>query len=407
MLLVVDDWTPNGTLDTETDRLIADIAARGPAVGIATAVAMAAGTVLRGRLAAAFGTRIELRSTDAFESAIDRRLAATVPADVPGRALVVGGIAQIAVPPDPAGADPDVIGVRHRWAGRSTPRRHPLPGLVRLGQIRPREVRPGGDPGACRSAGAELLSIVLGVEEADGPAVLHRLGRPDAHLSVLGDPGSGRTTALRSIAVQLAHAGPPVLLVAIDLRGDLTEPGLEVPWSATARQAEQVGPLVADLLRFLRTPDPTSPGRIGATSDRRTGRAPVVVLVDDEELLAGGMAHPLAPLLTVARSGGDLGLHLVVARGSGGFGRARFEPLHQMLSDLGTPTLLLSSSPEEGRLTHRLFPRPLPPGRAQWAVRGRSPRLLQTPLADGLDGTRIATRPADRPTAVHSGSTVQ
>ena len=46
--------------------------------------------------------------------------------------------------------------------------------------------------------------------------------------------------------------------------------------------------------------------------------------------------------------GRDLGLHLLVARGSGGDTRAMFEPLLAGLRDAGCLTLLMSASPEEG-----------------------------------------------------------
>ena len=52
----------------------------------------------------------------------------------------------------------------------------------------------------------------------------------------------------------------------------------------------------------------------------------------------------------------------------------------QALGDLGTPVLLLSGSPAEGRLAHGLVPRRLPAGRAQFATRKSGAVLLQTPL---------------------------
>lgn len=412
VLLAVDDWAPSTALDDDVDRLVADIARRGPAVGVAGAVTTAAGVALRGRLAASFGQRIELRPADAFESTIDRRRAAALPAQVPGRALVADGYVQIALPPEPpAGwapprrprvaektAPPDALGteIARRWSGHQVPRRHPLPARVQLSTLL--VTTPTADP---EPVGPDLhgTSVILGVEEADGPPVRHVFGRSDPHLLVIGDPGSGRTTALRAVARQLNDVRPEPLVVAIDLRDGLIAAGDHLPggtgglsqvgdanridrirWAATVRRADQLGTVVDSVLHHLRS-DPSPPERMAGAPVPT--RAPVFVLVDDEELLASGGGHPLTPLLAALRSGADLGLHLVVARASGGYARARFEPLHQALADLGTPTLLLSSSAEEGALNHRLRPRRLPPGRSQWAVRGGATRLLQLAVPDG------------------------
>ena len=63
----------------------------------------------------------------------------------------------------------------------------------------------------------------------------------------------------------------------------------------------------------------------------------------------------LVPLLAQAR---DVGLHLVVARRSGGASRALYEPVIQALRDLAMPGLMLSGSPDEGPLLGNLRPAP-------------------------------------------------
>lgn len=67
-------------------------------------------------------------------------------------------------------------------------------------------------------------------------------------------------------------------------------------------------------------------------------------MIDDYELVAGAALANLADLLPHAR---DVGLHLVVARRSGGAARAMFEPLLAGLRDNGCLTLLMSGDPEE------------------------------------------------------------
>ena len=50
-------------------------------------------------------------------------------------------------------------------------------------------------------------------------------------------------------------------------------------------------------------------------------------MIDDYDLVATANSNPLAPLLELLPQARDLGLHLVVARRSGGAARAMFEPL--------------------------------------------------------------------------------
>ena len=50
----------------------------------------------------------------------------------------------------------------------------------------------------------------------------------------------------------------------------------------------------------------------------------------------------LQPLLAQAR---DVGLHVIIARRSGGASRALYEPVIQSLRDLAMPGLMLSGSP--------------------------------------------------------------
>ena len=84
--------------------------------------------------------------------------------------------------------------------------------------------------------------------------------------------------------------------------------------------------------------------------------------------------HALAPLLAQAR---DVGLHVVVARRSGGASRALYEPVIQSLRDLAMPGLLLSGSPDEGHLLGNQKPQPAPPGRGRLVSRDRGVEVVQ------------------------------
>ena len=102
------------------------------------------------------------------------------------------------------------------------------------------------------------------------------------------------------------------------------------------------------------------------------------VVVDDYELLDGAGGNPLAPLLQMLPYSRDLGMHLVVARRSGGAARALFEPLLAGIRDTGCATLLMSASPEDGLAIGEVRPSPLPPGRGMLiSRRGGDPRMIQ------------------------------
>ena len=92
--------------------------------------------------------------------------------------------------------------------------------------------------------------------------------------------------------------------------------------------------------------------------------------------------NPLTSLLDLVPHAADVGLHVVVARRSGGAARAMFDPLLAGLRDHGCQGLVLSASPEEGLLLGSVRPGPLPPGRGTFCVRGRPDRVVQVAWAE-------------------------
>jgi S-DNA-T family DNA segregation ATPase FtsK/SpoIIIE len=106
----------------------------------------------------------------------------------------------------------------------------------------------------------------------------------------------------------------------------------------------------------------------------------VYVLVDDYDLVApaGSTAtNPLLPLVEFLAQAKDVGLHVVVARRSGGAGRALFDPLLGRLRELAAPGLVMNGSPDEGALVGGVKPQPLPPGRGTLVDRRRGDRRVQ------------------------------
>lgn len=378
VVVVVDGW---GTLRSELEDLeprLQDLAARGAAHGVHLLVAAGRWAEVRPATRDVLTTRLELRLGDPLESEVDRRTAAAVPVGRPGRGLVadgthlLGALPRLDGSPEPATAAAGlrdlVAAVASAWSGPPTPRLRELPDRVPLAEVR-RCAAAGG-------SGVPPAHPLLGLDDESLSAVALDPGR-EAHLLVLGDPGSGRTTTLRSLAHEVARTRTPeqARLVVVDPRrallGDLPGDHLLQHLGATPGSAAAVQDLVGYLHRRLPGPGVT-PRQL---RDRSWWQgAEVVVLVDDQDLVAAEVLAPLAPLLPHAR---DVGLRLVVARRVGGAARALHEPVLQPLRDLGAPALLLSGPPDEGPLVGGIRAAPLPPGRGRLVLRGRPARLVQ------------------------------
>ena len=143
--------------------------------------------------------------------------------------------------------------------------------------------------------------------------------------------------------------------------------------------AAQATPALRDLATYLesRIPGPD------VTPDQLRNRswwtgAEAFVLVDDYDLVATQQSSPLAVLQPMMAQARDVGLHIVVARRSGGASRASYESVLQSMRDLAMPGLLLSGSPEEGPLLGKLRPQLAPPGRGRMLTRARGVDTIQT-----------------------------
>jgi S-DNA-T family DNA segregation ATPase FtsK/SpoIIIE len=78
----------------------------------------------------------------------------------------------------------------------------------------------------------------------------------------------------------------------------------------------------------------------------------------------------------------DLGLHLVVARRSGGAARAMFDPVVARMREMNCAGMMMSASPDEGVLLGTVRPTSLPPGRGRLITRGQADQLVQVAWID-------------------------
>ncbi len=373
LFLVIDDSPVLRSDFEELVDAVQALATRGPGYGIHLILAAGRWSDIRMQLQAAIGQKLELRLNDAADSVIGRKYAANLRADNPGRGLVdAGRQVQVSLPRLDSfdSTDELVEAIAQTWPGDPVPAVRMLPALVDAEEL---------DLLAGRRDG-----VVIGVQESDlGPVELDWRAA-DAHLLVIGDTESGKTSVLKLIVDDLVskYTDEQVVFAVFDVRRSLLDAVPEAYLGAYAGSTSMAGGMAAGVAGELQARLP--PHDVTAAQLRRRSwwRGPeVFVLVDDYDLLApGGGAGPLAPLLEFLPQARDVGFHLIVARRSAGVGRALYEPVLQRLRDAGATGLLLSGDRGEGPIYPGVQLAEAPPGRATLVRRGRKPALVQLAL---------------------------
>ncbi len=203
----------------------------------------------------------------------------------------------------------------------------------------------------------------------------------DPHFILFGDSESGKTNFLRMLARGIADRYTPdkARMIVVDYRRTLLDQVSHDHLIYYAPAAPGAQAMVNDVKTSLtsRIPGPdVTPEQLRT---RSWWKGPeVFIIIDDYDLVATSSGNPLAPLVEFLPLAKDVGLHLVIARRTGGAGRAMFEPVMQRLRELGTPGLLLSGDREEGALLGNVKPSPQPPGRGVLVTRRRGTQLVQT-----------------------------
>jgi S-DNA-T family DNA segregation ATPase FtsK/SpoIIIE len=108
----------------------------------------------------------------------------------------------------------------------------------------------------------------------------------------------------------------------------------------------------------------------------------IFVVVDDYDLVAGAAHNPLMPLIEILPHARDVGLHLVLARRSGGAARAMFDPMLARMRELGCMGLMMSAAPEDGPLFGSARPSPMPSGRGVVIRRAVPDQVVQVGWID-------------------------
>ncbi len=378
VFLVVDGWS---TLRSDFDDLemaIQVLASRGLTFGLHVLTAASRWADFRAAMRDLLGTKLELKLGEAMDSEVDRKVAQLVPAGRPGRGLVTGKLHFLGALPRIDGVASGTSlgdGVDHlvarsaaAWRGPSGPKLRLLPERIELSRV----LEIAGEPVPGR--------LYLGVNEKElAPVSVDPSEQP--HLLLLGDGGSGKSAFLRAHLREVMRTRTPkqAQLVVVDYRRSLLGEVPEEYLLNYLTSAQQAQPALKDLAAYLesRIPGPDVTPEQLRNRSWWTG-AEVFVVVDDYDLVATQQTSPVAllqPLLAQAR---DVGLHVMVARRSGGASRALYEPVIQSIRDLAMPQLLLSGNPDEGPLLGNLRPAPMPPGRGRLITRERGVEVVQT-----------------------------
>ena len=362
VFLVVDGWATLREEFEDLEPVVNTLASRGLGYGIHVVASANRWMELRPAQRDMFGTKLELRLGDPTDSAINRREAVNVPEQAPGRGLTPDGLHFLAGLPridgrahvdDLADAVAELVKLsRADWSEAPAP--------------------PVGQRG-------EADRQPVGIAETDlQPVYLDFDAEP--HLLLFGDIESGKSSFLRGLARGVTQAYDPkdARIILVDQRRSLlgcveTEHliGYGGSAQATADLVQQVTTVMKERL----------PGA-DVTPDQLRKRSwwtgpELYLLVDDYDLVSGGLTNPLSPLLEFLPQARDIGLRVVVTRRIGGAGRAMFDPIIGRIRELASPGVMLSGPKEEGPLFGNIKPQSLPPGRGWLITRRQGARLVQ------------------------------
>jgi S-DNA-T family DNA segregation ATPase FtsK/SpoIIIE len=379
VFLVIDGWAPfREDFDVLEPQVLA-LAARGLSYGIHVMLGASRWAEIRPVIRDHIGTRVELRLGDPADSEMDRRKAASVPVGRPGRGMTRDKLHMlIALPRLDSTSDPDTL------ADGVTAAKTALTQLY--GDRRAREVRMLADEISrervleqARAAGAVLDSrrVLIGSGESElQPMILDFEENP--HLLVFADVGCGKTTLLRNIVMGLVENSTPdqARVVMIDYRRTMLGVVQGEHLAGYSTHAQTSVGMLKEVAGFMRQRIPPSDITPQQLRERSWWSGPeVYVVVDDYDMVAAN--NPLIALMEYLPQARDVGLHVIVARRSGGMARALFDPVLGPLKDMSTDALLMSTPKAEGVLLSEVRPVKLPPGRGMLISRSRAREMVQ------------------------------
>ncbi|GAA4844267.1 type VII secretion protein EccC [Saccharopolyspora rosea] len=406
VFLMIDGWRSFREDFESLEQDVLSIAAQGLTYGVHVVVSATRWAEIRPALKDLLGTRLELRLGDPSESEIGRKAAAKVPSGYPGRGLYWADDLHylIALPrvdsenmgdrvaEEAAAADEErrapraawelyngdvthgisdlVNRVKSSWKGNPAPQVRLLPEMLPSQQLPRPEQQPN------------RRLVPIGVNE-DGLRPVYLDFASDPHFYAFGERESGKTSLLRTIVRGITERYTPkeAMILLVDYRRTMlgflnTQHLLEYSVSA-----DQLKGNVRDVSNALKKRLPGPDVTQEQLKNRSWWTGPeLFVVVDDYDLVAPQGNNPLAPLADFVPQAGDVGLHFVIVRNSGGGSRALYEPIIGKMREVSAPGLAMSANKDDGQLVGNVKSRQLPPGRGTLVSRALrdGPQLIQT-----------------------------
>ncbi|MER6331284.1 type VII secretion protein EccCa [Streptomyces sp. NPDC001034] len=381
VFLIIDGW---GNFRTEYDSLepaVLEIASRGLGYGIHLVLTASRSMEVRANMKDHVMNRLELRLGDTMDSEIDRKVAANVPAGVPGRGVSPQKLHFMAAVPriDGLTSDTDLADataalaaeVSRHWQAPGAPQVRMLPRELPMEQL------PAGDR-------FPRHGVAFGIDENDLEPVFVDF-ETDPFFMVFGESESGKSNLLRLLITQLTrrYSGDEAKFFVVDNRRsllDVTPASHLAEYIPMSNSMDHHMVALADLMN-RRTP--TADVTAQQLRERSWWRGPTVyVVVDDYDLVSTSSGNPLSGLTDLLPFARDVGVRFIIARSTAGAGRASFEAFMQRMMELGAQGVVLAGDPSEGDILGGVRPRPMPAGRGVFVSRRRGKMLVQTGLVD-------------------------
>ncbi|WEV25038.1 type VII secretion protein EccCa [Streptomyces sp. 71268] len=376
VFLLIDGWGPFKQEYEMLEGVVTDIAARGLGYGVHMVITASRYMELRANLKDQLLGRLELRLGDSLDSEFDRKVAANVPAGVPGRGQVPEKLHFMAAQPRvDSASDPDglsdatanlVRAVSTHWPGPHAPAVRLLPRRLSSDRL------PKGFEFPERG-------IAIGIDETNLEPVYVDF-ETDPFFLIFGESESGKTALLRLMAKQITerYGADEAKIVVGDYRRSLLEtiPSEHLLEYAPVASALQTHMDAINTVMERRAPrSDVTPQQL---RDRSWWSGPqLFVLIDDYELVSTSSGNPLAVLTENLPFARDVGIRFIIARNSAGASRSSFEPFMQRIKELGAQGVVLSGDRGEGEVLGNVRPRALPPGRGVFVSRRRGTPLVQ------------------------------
>ncbi|HUO41308.1 MAG TPA: type VII secretion protein EccCa [Mycobacterium sp.] len=241
-----------------------------------------------------------------------------------------------------------------------------LPSQVPLGEVWDQWLRRGGGtPG----------QVPFGISEVGLlPAVADFAAAP--HFLVTGNPECGKSNALAALAQAVMRAYRPdeARIYVVDPHNSLLQVVEGAHLGGYVYRERQVRDMAAEVARVLETrlpPDHATQAELAAGV--RWSGPQIFVVVDNEETIQswdsgmsfapGAAGYPLEPLLGFLDRGREVGLHLLVSRRIGNWGRAVASPLVGRMLQLNVPGVVMDGPRAQGEIMGGVTASTQPAGR--------------------------------------------